>query len=157
MTVDPTALLAELAAIQRDVRTVAADQNLALLDGKSERAIDRIDAGIASLISSIAAPPPTEPASVNDGGRCHHCGHYEISYAKASEQHAHCPSCSRHTRWIRVPPAVDNGMLAAVNARLADLEGRIGALVVSAAEVEADHARRIFRLESLARSGGIHG
>lgn len=59
-SIDPTALLAELAAIQRDVRTVAADENLALLDGKSERALDRITAGLAALMSSIAAPPPVD-------------------------------------------------------------------------------------------------
>lgn len=78
--IDPTAILAELAAIQRDVRTVAADQNLALLDGKSERAILRLEdriAALTTLMSSIAAPPLAtggpEPVP-HSGAVCSTCG-----------------------------------------------------------------------------------
>jgi hypothetical protein len=37
---------------------------------------------------------------IGDGVKCHRCGHYEASAARA-EQLAHCPSCGRHTRWIQ--------------------------------------------------------
>lgn len=37
-----------------------------------------------------------------DGARCHRCGHYETSYERAESRYAHCPSCGRHTRWLRV-------------------------------------------------------
>lgn len=43
------------------------------------------------------------PVARGDGARCHRCGHYETSYERAASLYAHCPSCSRHTRWERVP------------------------------------------------------
>lgn len=54
-------VLAELAAIQRDVKTVILDENLALLEGNSERALDRIEAGIAALMASIEAERISAP------------------------------------------------------------------------------------------------
>jgi len=98
MTLDSTTLLTELAAIQRDARTVAADENLALLDGKSERAVLRIVDRLAALMSSIAAPPRADVTSF-------------ASMIRASEGDA--------------PPPVDNGMLGTVNQRLNALERRM--------------------------------
>lgn len=45
------------------------------------------------------------PIANGDGARCHRCGHYETSYERATSLYAHCPSCSRHTRWLRVASA----------------------------------------------------
>mgnify|MGYP000564809254 CR=1 FL=1 len=141
---DITHMLAELAAIQRDVRTIAETLHFNHALRTAELA-ESTCSRLGHLMASITAPPPAllpvdpaaeamvsqlmaantppattsrkleaaEAASIDDGGRCHHCGHFEISYTKASERYAHCPSCNRHTRWIRVPAPAD------VSARLA--------------------------------------
>jgi len=156
MTVDPTALLAELAAIQRDVRTVA---DYLIIIGQpgtgaiAKSAVERI----ASLMSSIAAPPPA--AVLPD---------------EASERAKHWPACGRRRRTdarcvcdrdhdsryaVGLPPVsaeseamvsrlmaantpaattsrklepVDNGMLAPIRARLDELERKVESLTKSA-------------------------
>ena len=49
----------------------------------------------------------TGEALSRDGARCNRCGHYETDYDRAESLYAHCPSCSRHTRWERVPCSSD--------------------------------------------------
>lgn len=67
-----------------------------------------------------------------DGARCSRCGHYETDYDHASSLYAHCPSCSRHTRWERVPcpseawvPSVGDRVLIG-GTSLVELRGRAG-------------------------------
>ena len=56
-------VLAELAAIQREVTTVILDENLALLEDKSERALDRIKVRITALMASIEAARTSAPTT----------------------------------------------------------------------------------------------
>ena len=92
--IDPTAILAELAAIQRDVRTLHGSATLLLQVAERgdlpsavawtpvmvEQAEDAC-ARLASLMSSIAAPPPA--AVLPD---------------EASERAKHWPACGRRRR-----------------------------------------------------------
>lgn len=157
--IDPTAILAELAAIQRDVRTIHAAIILRSC-GHSAIAADTLALSVVEriglLMSSIAAPSPVE-----------------VDPAEAAERTKHWPACGRRKRTdarcvcdrdhdsryaVGLPPisaeseamasqlmaantpaattsrklAVDNGMLAPIRARLDELERKVESLTKSA-------------------------
>ncbi len=48
-------------------------------------------------------PDDEKAPTMSDGARCRVCGHFEISFDRAEERYAHCPSCGRAPHWLRVP------------------------------------------------------
>ena len=163
--IDPTAILAELAAIQRDVRAIHAAIILRSF-GHSAIAADTLALSVVEriglLMSSIAAPSPVEVDPAEAAERTKHwpaCGRRKRTDARCVCDRDHDTyRASGHVEPIR-PPAIpitspgtyaaaDNGMLAPIRARLDRMEREIAKLDERIERDRFDLDRRVMKLEA---------
>jgi hypothetical protein len=128
-----------VSAVERECENIRAELGTKRTSSHAEAQVARC---VARIEQALAATTSSQPAEAETGGRCHRCGHYETSFARAVECYAHCPSCGRHTRWLRVDaetqPEPQDAVRALAARRVADSKDPAASADVDASVIVED-------------------